>query len=208
LKRILERLQEGEQAKVIVYGTSLTAGGEWTKALKAWFDGSYPEQVAFVNSARGGVNSAWGNNNLQEKVLSHHPDLVFLEFSYNDAIDDRLTIAEAKEHLLAMVRGICDHNVEAAIVLQIMHVGWDPSPDHRPFSRRANLEAFNQIYRETAREFQIPLIDHFATWEKLKQEQPEAFRAALPDGSHPTPEASLRITWPPIRALLEGCKNL
>lgn len=208
LVAVFQKLANGERQTVVLYGTSLTIGGEWAKAMKAWFDEAYPGQVNFVNSGKGGANSDFGVKSLEPRVLAHRPDLVLIEFSYNDAIDNLLTPEHAWNNLDQMATRIREPNPHAAIVLQTMNVGWDPRPDHRPFSRRANLEAFNENYRRYAREHAFPLIDHYPNWLHLKETANEKFRAYLPDGSHPTSEASQAVTWPSVRALLAKARSL
>ena len=71
----------------MVYGTSLTAspGGAWTIMLKNWFETQFSGKVHFFNSGMSGQNSDEGVAQLQPKVLAHQPDLVFIEFSMNNA---------------------------------------------------------------------------------------------------------------------------
>jgi len=204
LTGVFKRLENGEKQTVVLYGTSLTIGGEWAMAMKTWFDKTYPGQVTFVNSGKGGANSDFGAKKLEERVLAHRPDFVLIEFSYNDAIDKVLSPEQAWNNLDRMVSEILKQNPEAAVVLQTMNTGWDPRPDHLPFSRRARLETFNDNYRRYAKEHALPFIDHYPNWLRLKEQESEKFQAYLPDGSHPTPEASLAITWPSVKALLEA----
>jgi acyl-CoA thioesterase-1 len=203
---VFHSLEKGEKQTVVLYGTSLTIGGEWARAMKAWFDDAYPDQVTFVNSGKGGANSAFGVEKLEERVLSYRPDFVMIEFSYNDAIDDILTPGQAWQNLDQMVTRIQKKNPSIAIILQTMNVGWDPRPDHLPFSRRAKLEIFNENYRRYAREKSIPFIDNYPAWLQLKQQEPEKYRTFIPDGSHPTSEGSLAIHWPAVKTLLETAR--
>src|SRR5437762_2209021 len=78
---VFKNLQAGRKQTVVVYGTSLSAGAEWPKALKSYFDKQFPELVTFVNAAQSGQESNWGVTNLQKRVLVKNPDLVFIEFS-------------------------------------------------------------------------------------------------------------------------------
>jgi len=206
LTGVFRHLQNGDQQTVVLYGTSLTIGGEWAKAMKAWFDEAYPNQVTFVNSAKGGANSDFGVKKLDERVLAYRPDFVLMEFSYNDAVDNLLTPEHAWKNLDQMVTRIREQNPSVAIVLQTMNVGWDPPPDHLPFSRRPKLEVFNENYRRYAREQAFPFIDNYPNWLRLKQEEPEKYHAFIPDGTHPTPEGSLAVTWPAVKALLEAAR--
>ncbi len=201
LVKFFDKLQAGHPETVVVYGTSLTAGGAWTGAMKQWFDSEFPNLVTFANCAKGGANSDWGAKNIG-KVLARHPDLVFIEFSYNDSIDDLMPVETAWGNLDSMVKAIRKQNPEACIVLQTMNVGWDAPNGRRTFSRRANLEKYNENYRRYAREQGLPLIDHYPVWLHLKETEPAKYQGYIPDGTHPTPAGSLAVTWPVVKAFL------
>lgn len=206
LTAFFQRLEKGGKQTVVLYGTSLTIGGEWARAMKAWFDETYPGQVTFVNSGKGGASSEFGVKNMEPRVLAHRPDLVVIEFSYNDAVDDLISPEKAWGNLDRMVSRLREQNPSVAVVLQIMNVGWDTKPDHLPFTRRPRLETFNENYRRYARENDLPLVDHYPIWLRLKEQENEKYRSYLPDGSHPTPEASLAVTWPAVKTLLEAAQ--
>jgi len=207
LTEVFQHLEKGQKQTIVLYGTSLTIDGEWAKAMNSWFHETYPDQVIFVNSGQGGANSDFGFKNVEKRVLEHRPNLVVLEFSYNDAIDNLLTAEQAWNNLDKMVSCMREQNPKVAIVLQIMNVGWDPNPNQLPFSRRIDLEKFNENYRRYAQEQKLPLIDHYPNWLRLKEQENKTYRAYLPDGSHPTPEASLTVTWPSVKALLETARS-
>ncbi len=95
-----KKLKSGEKCSVVVYGTSLTQGGAWAVAMKNWFDQKSPGKVSFNNGGGTGQNSDWGVANLKTKVLKHQPDLVLIEFSYNDAHEKfKLPVAKGKSNL-------------------------------------------------------------------------------------------------------------
>jgi acyl-CoA thioesterase-1 len=132
-----------------VYGTSLTYGGAWTVATKKWFSEAYPEKVKFLNSAGPGQNSDWGLANLKTKVLDHQPDLVFLDFSYNDARDKfRMPVAQGAANLRKMIEAIRSQTPDATIVFQTMNIGWDAPNGNGSLSHRPNLEQYNDNYRK------------------------------------------------------------
>ncbi|MDQ3813275.1 MAG: SGNH/GDSL hydrolase family protein [Armatimonadota bacterium] len=205
---IFKNLKAGKKQTVIVYGTSLTVGGAWAKALKEYFDKHFPDQVKFINSGGSGQSSPWGVANLQSKVLEHQPDLVLIEFSYNDAhLKAGTTLEKAAQNLDTMVQSLRQQNPQMDIVLQTMNVPWDAPGDKKPLSNRPRLNDYNDIYRNYAREHDLPLLDHYQNWLKLWQEDPQKYQKWLPDGSHPTTEASLAITWPTIEAMLERARQ-
>lgn len=197
-------LRAGKAQTVVLYGTSLTAGGAWSVATKEWFAEHFADKATVINSAGPGQNSQWGVANLNERVLAHQPDLVLIEFSYNDAHEKfKLTVEQAAKNLDAIVRGIKARRPTCDIVLQVMNANWDGNSDKKPMSSRPQLTAFNDNYRAYAKANQLPLIDHFPTWQALKDKDPERFHSFVPDGTHPTKEGSLAVTWPAVKALLE-----
>jgi hypothetical protein len=199
-----QHLSAGKPQCVVVYGTSLTAGGAWAEAMKQWFDEKYPDQVRFINSAGPGQNSDWGLQNLQSNVLAYHPDLVLIEFSYNDAHEKfNLPVKRGAENLDKMVAAIQAQNPAALVVLQVMNVGWDAPNGNRSSSARPQLQQFNDNYRNFAKEHQLTLLDHYPNWLNLKENQPEKFHDYVPDGTHPGKAGSLAVTWPAIKAWLE-----
>jgi len=197
-------LRAGKAQTVVLYGTSLTAGGEWAVATKAWFSEHFAGKATVINSAGPGQNSHWGLANLDERVLAHQPDLVLIEFSYNDAHEKfNLTVEQAAKNLDAIVRGIRAKRPTCDIVLQVMNANWDAPNGKRTMSARPQLTAFNDNYRACAKANNLPLIDHFPAWQQLKEKDPERFHAFVPDGTHPTKEGSLAVTWPAVKSLLE-----
>ncbi len=206
---VFEKLQAGKKQTVIVYGTSLTAEGEWAKEMKRWFDQKYPGKVTFLNSGGSGMNSDWGLTNLENKVLKHQPALVFVEFSYNDAHEKfKLTTDKAAENLAGIITGIQKGNPETTIVLQVMNIPWDAPNGKESKTLRPKLDDFNANYLAAAKERRLPFVNHQLNWAKLLEEDPEKYHGYVPDGTHPTKEASLAVTWPALRAWLEEAADL
>jgi lysophospholipase L1-like esterase len=200
-------LKAGKPQIIVLYGTSLTAGGAWAVATREWFAGRFGDKATVINSAGPGQNSQWGLANLEERVLAKEPDLVLIEFSYNDAHEKfRLGVEQAAKNLDSIVRGIKAKRPACDIVLQVMNANWDAT-DKKSMSSRPQLTAFNDNYRRYAQQHKLPLIDHFPAWQKLKETDEKTFHAYVPDGTHPTKEGSLAVTWPAVRALLERAEQ-
>lgn len=208
LTQFFRNLEMGECQTVVAYGTSLTRHGDWARAAQAWFNTNYPGQVTFINSGGAGMNSSWGAASLQSRVLDHHPNLVLLEFSFNDAHSKfALSVAQARSNLNAIVQGIRAQDVETTVLLQVMNVPWD-APGNPAWTSRPQLEAFNDIYRKFARSDDLPLIDHYPNWRALQETNLALFQSYLPDGAHPNAEASRAITWSGLRNWLEASRAL
>ena len=208
--KVFKNLQAGRKQRVIVYGTSLTINGAWATALKEYFDKRFPEQVTFFNSAKSGMHSDWGVANLQDRVLSKNPDLVFVEFAVNDAATRfNISVEKSQANLDQMVKTLQKQNPEVEIVLQTMDPAWDSPrvPEKKPGSDRPNLEAYYDAYRNYAREHNLPLVDNYPNWLKIQKEEPEKYQKMVPDGIHPSSSASVAVTWPAIETLLEKART-
>lgn len=207
---VFKHLLAGQKQTVIVYGTSLTIHGEWANSLKTYFDNKFPGQVTFTNAAQAGMDSNWGLRNIQKRVLDKNPDLVFIEFAVNDAATkNHVSLEKAEANLDAMVKAIRQKNPDADIVLQTMDQAWDSPTNHKKKygSDRPDLAAYYDVYRRYAREHQLPLVDNYPVWLKLRNDNPTEYEKMVPDGIHPNSAASVAVAWPAIEALLEQTRT-
>ena len=206
---VFANLKEGKHQTVVVYGTSLSINGEWAKALGEWFKKEFPGKVSFINSAKAGMHSDWGVENLQQRVLEKNPDLVFIEFSANDAATKHhIPLEKSAANLDRMVKALRERNPKVDIVLQTMNPAWDSptNPAKKYGSDRPNLEAYYEVVRRFTRERSLPLVDHYPNWVRMRNESPEKFQQAVPDGIHPQSGPSRAVTWPAVRGLLERAR--
>ena len=205
-EQIFKALEAGESRTVIVYGTSVSIRGEWANAVERYFNRLYPDQVAFFNTARSGMHSNWGVENLKERVLDKNPDLVFLEFAINDAATKHgISTEQCRLNLDTMVNALKAQNPNVEIVLQTMNPAWD-SPKSAPkkyASDRSHLADYYTVYRDYAQENGLPLVDNYPVWKKIFDEEPERYQQLVPDGIHPDSEPSLEVAWPTVKALLD-----
>jgi len=201
---VFKELASGKKQTVVVYGTSLSHGGEWAVATKKWFDGKYPGLVTFVNNSGPGQHSGWGLKNVKPKVVDLKPALVFIEFAFNDSRETyKVSAADAASNLDKIVQEIGQGSPNTEVVLQVMNVGWDVPGGNQSDSWRPKLQAYNDNYRKYAAEHRLQLIDHYAAWERLKRKDPKTYQKYVPDGTHPSAEGSLAVTWPAVKAWLE-----
>ena len=206
---VFKNLREGKKQTVITYGTRLTHKGAWTKSLAGYFEKKFPGQVTFLNTARSGMTSEWGVENLQARVLKHRPDLVFIEFSANDAATKHhISTEQSEANLDRMVKELRQQNPQVDIVLQTMNPAWDSpkTPDKKFGSERPDMEAYYDVCRRYAHEHNLPLVDNWPNWLKILKEQPEQYHKMVSDGIHPHSGPSLAVTWPAVEALLEKAR--
>ena len=206
---IFQNLASGKKQTVVVYGTSLTIGGAWAKALAAYWETHYPGLVVFENAAKSGMHSRWGVENLAERVLARNPDLVFFEFAINDAsTKNQVSLEQSVANLDTMVRALRKQNPKIEIVLQTMNPAYDSPrvPEKKYGGDRPRLEAYYDGYRAYARQNALPLVDHYPVWKNIQREDPKRFEDMVPDGIHPSGTASVAVTWPAVETLLERAR--
>jgi lysophospholipase L1-like esterase len=204
---LVDRLEAGQHQTVVVYGTSLTAGGAWVSQLSSSLNAAYPGQLTWVNSGQSGKASNTGVANLSSAVLAKNPDAVFIEFGMNDAftayepsdVDYDITPAESKANLNAMIDAILAQNPNAQVILQTMNPSWDAPNGNGSATKRPQLAQYYQGYREVAADRGLLLIDHNAAWVKLQQNAPTQFHAYVADGTHPNAAGYAQFVTPAIR---------
>lgn len=199
--RFVQQLEAGKPQHIVVYGTSLTAAGAWVPQMQKALSNAYPGLVKLTNSGGSGMNSQWGVENLQARVLDKKPDAVFIEFATNDAVTRfNLSLEQAKKNLETMINGIQQAAPQCEIILQVMSPVIDHpagTPGYRP-----ELARYQQIYRDVAKQRSLLLIDHAPAWKALLDGGEDKFRAFAPDGVHPNAAGYEKFVTPTILRVL------
>lgn len=183
--KFVRHLANGTPQRIVLYGTSLTAGGAWTSQLQSAVELAYPGLATWINSGGSGMSSDWGVTNLQTKVINQNPDTVFIEFSMNDAAETlNVSRAQALANLTTMRNSILAAHPNCEIILQIMNPA-----DHQPgdtFNARVHLPLYQQDYRNFAAANGLLCIDHMPAFMALFDKGSPAYRMHVPDGIHPS----------------------
>ncbi len=212
--RLIADLAAGSNRKIVVYGTSLTAGGAWVGQMNTWLSAKYPGKITIINSGLSGKNSATGLAQLSGSVLAHNPDVVFIEFAMNDAFlysdgTPQLSVAQAQANLIAMIEAIQAQNPTAEIILQTMNTVWNsPAGSNTSATLRPNLAAYYQMYRDVAAARALMVIDHHPNWAALQQADPALFQSYIPDGVHPGALGITKVVSPLLQWKLSGGRPL
>ena len=139
--------------------------------------------------------------NLEQRVLARRPDVLFIEFAVNDSVTRKaIGPAQARRNLEAMLDRLVERWPECVVVLQIMNpvIGRPAGhPGHRP-----ELPAYEQIYRDVARDRGVLLVDHAPAWAALLGEGEAKYRSYVPDGLHPNLAGYEAFVLPSLRRLL------
>lgn len=82
----LAKLQRNGEVRIGYLGGSITAQDGWRPKTLRWFQEQFTNaRLREINAAIGGTGSDLGVFRLQQDVLAHRPDLLFVEFAVNDA---------------------------------------------------------------------------------------------------------------------------
>ncbi|HEY0946352.1 MAG TPA: GDSL-type esterase/lipase family protein [Opitutaceae bacterium] len=196
--RFIQNLRDGKKQTLVIFGTSLSKGGKWVAPLQAKLEQQFPGQLTVINGAESGRNSRWGLKMVEENVLAHQPDCVFIEFSINDAVARfKLSPEESRKNMEQILDRIAKKRPGCEVVLQIMNpVVGKPDGDK---SQRVNQDAYDQIYRDLARKRGLLLVDNAPAWKNVLSTDGEAgFLQLVPDGVHPTAKAYEKVVVPEI----------
>ncbi len=196
--RFAAQLSAGKPQHLVVYGTSLTAGGAWVGQIQADISKRFPGLLMVTNSGQGAMWSTWGVEHLDERVIALKPDAVLIEFGINDAYVEYATpVAQAEKNLNTMVSRIGKALPQCEVVLMTMN---QPTREHA--EKRPKFADYMAMYQRFAKSAKLPLIDLLPTWEALRSRDALQWDALVPDGIHPAAAGSQLVTTPGILAAL------
>lgn len=200
--RLIEQLKNGKPQHIVVYGTSLSSGGTgnvWMRVVSAAIQKQFGDGlIRYTLAGKGGMWSTWGVKNFEDSVIAKKPDAVFIEFGMNDAFQEYDTSVDlAKLNLTYMIDRIRLYSDSCDIFLQVMNMPISKSAGYRP-----HLDAYYAMYRETAKEKKVILIDHYPNWLAILDKGEDIFRQYVPDGLHPNKKGGEEIIAPKILEVL------
>ncbi len=169
LKQVFEKASRGEAITVAGLGGSITEGasarsytgggnnavayteilgGEssWFNRTVQWFTDTFPKtEIKGINAGIGATPSLLGTFRLEQMVLQHKPDLVFVEFSVNDpSTFPNLLETEIFDAYESIVRKCLDAGVA---VVQI-------------FMNDRDYNGLQRVHSVIAQHYQVPSISY------------------------------------------------
>lgn len=150
LANVIKKMQAGEEVTVAYIGGSITQGtsagpeGCYARLTTNWLQQQFPDaKINYVNAGIGATGSFIGASRVDKDVLSHDPDLVFVEFSVNDTTEHTTL---NKESYAALLRRIWSHSTSPAIVTIAM--------------TQENGTSFQEHHGEIIKMFDLPMISY------------------------------------------------
>ena len=150
IAKVIKKLQAGEDVTVAFLGGSITQGTgadneSCYAALTAkWIQAQFPEaKVNYVNAGIGATGSYIGVHRCDEQVLSHDPDLVFIDFSVNDESQNN---AINKLTYEGLIRKIWKHSTNPGIICVAM--------------TQDNGTSVQECHGEVAAKYSVPLVSY------------------------------------------------
>ena len=122
----------------------------------------YPYAVVnTITTAIGGENSELGCARFASEVLTHRPDVVFIDYALNDPGSIGLERARAAWETM----------IQEALKQQVKVVLMTPTPDLRVdiLNSNTSLGQHAQQIRELAEKYNVGLVDSYAAFKQLKQ---------------------------------------
>lgn len=115
LPNLFYKIKTSRQVRIAYLGGSITAAEPgWRDLTFSWFRLNFPQTSFYqTNAAIGGTGSALGVFRLEQDVLRHNPDLLFVEFAVNDGGQPREKILRSME---GIVRKCWNHHPELDII--------------------------------------------------------------------------------------------
>ena len=176
--------------RVMFLGTSLSAALP-VQELEARIKACRGADTIVSVIAAGGQTSPWGALQL-DRVIATRPDIVFVEFTINDADLRRdVSLADSERAHRDILEGLRRALPNADIVLLRLNRAYGLRALLRP--RQARYDALLPRLAEETN------AGHF----DLRPQWSQAGRSLLPDGIHPSAQAVKDISLPPLTALIQ-----
>jgi len=171
---------------LVFHGHSVPAGYGRTPDVNTF--GSYPYQVlkelkklypyAVINvivTAIGGENSTQGSQRFERDVLTHRPDVLFIDYALNDR---KIGLKQARENYEKMIRMAQERGIPVILLT--------PSADvNVPLLQPGNeLEQFAGQIRQLARQYGLGLADSYGRFRQV-EEKGQDIHAFMAQSNHP-----------------------
>ena len=190
LRRVFCKAARGEEITVVAIGGSITEGaaaksygeagnnareynddlgGEkcYFERVGDWFNAKFPNsKINTINSGIGATPSFLGTFRLDQMVINHNPDLVFIEFAVNDPSANQFLLKdEIFESYESIIRRLLEKGIAVMIVVLVNEQGNSHQKIHLELANHYNLPAIS--YHNAV----CPDSEFICEWSKLSPDE-------------------------------------
>lgn len=144
LSNTLYKLQKGEDVTIAYLGGSITQMESWRPFTTKWFEENYSGHIREVEIGLAGTNADLAVCRIDEEILTHNPDLVFIEYAVNGG---------AAKDMEGMVLKTWQHDP----TIDICFV-YTTTTDNYSIYEAGDLPQYAAIYEEVAEYYNIPSV--------------------------------------------------
>jgi acyl-CoA thioesterase I len=184
ISNIAQRLASGQTTRIVCFGDSITGAYYHTGGVRAWCDmlglalqkANPRANVEMINAGISGHTTVNAMARIDNDVIAKQPHLVVVMFGMNDVTGVPLNMY--RENLRSIIARCKDAG--AAVLLCTPNSVYENQA--RPNNRLAD---FSDVVRQLADQLSLPLVDCFAAWQKLRDDDPAAWMQMMSDTIHP-----------------------
>lgn len=171
-ERWISKLRNGEESSIVVFGDSISAGGEASEEKFMYFNrvhqllnDYYPHsRISLLNKSVGGETSKDGRNRILRDVIPLCPDLVIIGFGMNDqnkyGDGVGVTPEDFESNLRYMIEAVQKlDNSDLVLVTPC----W---PNPKWWYASGSTGRYAEIIRGLGREYGVAVADVTAVWEQ------------------------------------------
>ncbi|BBH21863.1 hypothetical protein Back11_32080 [Paenibacillus baekrokdamisoli] len=170
LKNTINKLQSGQEAVYVVYGDSISTGGEASEERYAYFQRlanrlstlSPAGNVRVVNKAIGGETSTGGSARVEQDVVANHPDLLTIGYGMNDQNLFEGKVAVPLHDYEQNIRNIIEATLRNGETDIVLVTPCEPNPLWKHTS--GQVGEFAQVLRRLGVEYKIGVADVNEIW--------------------------------------------
>ncbi|MBQ7039097.1 MAG: hypothetical protein IJN39_00855, partial [Clostridia bacterium] len=140
----LKKLQSGEDITIGYLGGSITMQESWRPYTTKWFEENYEGSVTEVEIGLAGTGADLAVCRIDNEILNHNPDLVFIEYAVNGG---------AEKDMEGMIHKIWSHDPTT----DIMFVYTTRTSNHSIY-KSGELPEYPAIYETVAEHYEIPTV--------------------------------------------------
>ncbi|EAQ78359.1 hypothetical protein DSM3645_18521 [Blastopirellula marina DSM 3645] len=192
LSKVQQQLADGELTKIVCFGDSITGVYYHSGSKRAWCDmlglalkTAYPNaDLQMINAGRSGHTTVNALARIDRDVIAKQPQLVIVSFGMNDVA--RVPLEDYKRNMREIIQRCQDAGAKVIVCT--------PNAVSETAARpEAKLAQYVNAARSIAADFQLPLVDLFAAWRKIRAEDPLGWSLLMSDEIHPNMTGHLQF---------------